>query len=194
MKQEKKQERGNYGANSTLRTRFRKINRLGDPARRLWVLGDCAAVRDFLGVVLVIAWLIVFSGGFQFIHAFQSKGIGSIVWKLLVGVLYLIAGLYFVINPLLGVAAFTFALAIFFVAEGLVDLVAYFQNRSTTGSGWILFDGIVTLILGLMVWRQWPSSSLWVIGTLVGISMILTGTTRLMLSVASRGLQHSTAG
>jgi uncharacterized membrane protein HdeD (DUF308 family) len=60
--------------------------------------------------------------------------------------------------------------------------------------GWILFDGIITLILGLMVWRQWPSSSLWVIGTLVGIGMILTGTTRLMLSVASRGLQHSTAG
>ena len=87
-----------------------------------------------------------------------------------------------------------FALAIFFVAEGLVDLVAYFQNRSMTGSGWILFDGIVTLILGLMVWRQWPSSSLWVIGTLVGISMILTGTTRLMLSVAARGLQHSTTG
>ena len=146
------------------------------------------------GVVLVIAWLIVFSGGFQFIHAFQSKGIGSIVWKLLVAVLYLIVGLYFLINPLLGVAGFTFALAIFFVAEGLLDLVAYFQNRSATGSGWILFDGIVTLILGLMVWRQWPSSSLWVIGTLVGISMILTGTTRLMLSVAARGLQHSTAG
>jgi uncharacterized membrane protein HdeD (DUF308 family) len=146
------------------------------------------------GVVVIIAWLIVFSGGFQFIHAFQSKGIGSIVWKLLVAVLYLIVGLYFLINPLLGVAAFTFALAILFIAEGLVDLVAYFQNRSATGSGWILFDGIVTLILGLMVWRQWPSSSLWVIGTLVGISMILTGTTRLMLSVAARSLQHSTAG
>jgi uncharacterized membrane protein HdeD (DUF308 family) len=146
------------------------------------------------GVVVVIAWLIIFSGGVQFIHAFQSKGIGSIVWKLLVAVLYLIVGLYFLLNPLLGVAAFTFALAIFFVAEGLVDLVAYFRNRSVTGSGWILFDGVVTLILGLMVWRQWPSSSLWVIGTLVGISMILTGATRLMLSVTARGLEHSTTG
>lgn len=146
------------------------------------------------GVVVVIAWLIIFSGGVQFIHAFQSKGIGSIVWKLLVAVLYLIVGLYFLLNPLPGVAAFTFALAIFFVAEGLVDLVAYLRNRSVTGSGWILFDGIVTLILGLMVWRQWPSSSLWVIGTLVGISMILTGATRLMLSVAARGLEHSTSG
>ena len=145
------------------------------------------------GVVVVIAWLIVFSGGFQFIHAFQSKGIGSVVWKLLVAILYLIVGIYFLLNPLLGVAAFTFALAIFFVAEGLVDLVAYFQSRSARGSGWILFDGIVTLILGLMVWRQWPSSSLWVIGTLVGISMILTGTTRLMLSLTARRLEHSPA-
>src|SRR5580700_1288826 len=143
------------------------------------------------GVVVVIAWLIVFSGGFQFIHAFQSKAIGSIVWKLLVAVLYLIVGIYFLLNPLLGVTAFTFALAIFFVAEGLIDLMAYFQHRNIGGSIWILFDGIVTLILGLMVWRQWPSSSSWVIGTLVGISMIFTGTTRLMLSLSARRLVHS---
>ena len=146
-----------------------------------------------MGVVVVIAWLIIFSGGFQFIHAFKSKGIGSIVWKLLVALLYLIVGLYFLLNPFLGVAAFTFAVAIFFVAEGLVDLVAYFQNRSTTGSGWILFDGLVTLILGLMVWRQWPSSSLWVIGTLVGISMVLTGTTAPRLLGTSRPEACSTA-
>ncbi len=69
----------------------------------------------------------------------------------------------------------------------------YFQNRSAAGSGWILVDGTVTLILGLMVWRQWPSSSLWAIGTLVGISMIFTGTTRLMLSVAAGRLEHGTA-
>jgi len=140
------------------------------------------------GVVVVIAWLIVFSGGTQFIHAFQSKGVGHILWKLLVAVIYLIAGFYFLVHPILGVAAFTLALAIFFVLEGVTDLVAYFQNRSQVGSGWILFDGIVTLILGLMVWRQWPSSSLWVIGTLVGISMIFTGTTRLMLGLAAKKL------
>ena len=136
------------------------------------------------GVVVVIAWLIVFSGGAQFIHAFQSKGVGHILWKLLVAVIYLIAGFYFLLHPILGVAAFTLALAIFFVLEGVTDLIAYFQNRSQAGSGWIFFDGIVTLILGLMVWRQWPSSSLWVIGTLVGISMIFTGTTRLMMGLA----------
>ena len=72
-------------------------------------------------------------------------------------------------------------------------MVAYFKTRHLPGSGWILFDGIVTLILGLLVWRQWPSSSLWVIGTLVGISMIFTGTTRLMLGLAARKVAHGTA-
>lgn len=139
-----------------------------------------------LGVVIVIAWLILLAGGFQLIHAFQSKGIGSTLWKVVVAILYVIVGIYFLLNPLLGVASFTLALAIFFVAEGVLDLVIYFQNRTAGGAGWILLNGIITLILGIMVWRQWPSSSLWLIGTLVGFSMIMTGTARLMISLAAR--------
>jgi uncharacterized membrane protein HdeD (DUF308 family) len=139
-----------------------------------------------LGVVIVVAWLILLAGGFQLIHAFQSKGIGSTIWKVVVAILYVIVGIYFLLNPLLGVASFTLALAIFFVAEGVLDLVIYFQNRTAGGAGWILLNGIITLILGIMVWRQWPSSSLWLIGTLVGFSMIMTGTARLMISLAAR--------
>ena len=175
------------------------LSNLGSGKSIVWailliVFGFLAIALPFAtswGVVVVIAWLIVFSGAFQFIHAFQSHGVGHILWKLLVAILYLIVGIYFLLHPLLGVAAFTLALAIFFVIEGVFDLVAYFQARAIPGSGWILFDGIVTLILGILVWRQWPSSSLWVIGTLVGISMIMTGTTRLMLSLAARRLAHS---
>jgi uncharacterized membrane protein HdeD (DUF308 family) len=145
------------------------------------------------GVVVVIAWLIVFSGTFQFIHAFRSQGAGSILWKVLVAILYLIVGIYFLMNPAIGVAGFTLALALFFVAEGVMDFVAYFQNLNAGGSGWILMNGVVTLILGLLVWRQWPSSSLWVIGTLVGISMIMTGTARLMITLAARRVENSVA-
>ena len=170
------------------------LSNLGSGKSMIWailliIFGFLAIALPFAtswGVVVVIAWLIVFSGGFQFVHAFHSRGVGSILWKLLVAILYLIVGIYFLLHPLLGVAAFTFALAIFFVVEGVFDLVAYFQSRHVAGSGWILFDGIITLLLGLLVWRQWPSSSLWVIGTLVGISMIMTGTTRLMLGLAAR--------
>jgi uncharacterized membrane protein HdeD (DUF308 family) len=177
------------------------LSKLGSGSSIIWaiiliVFGFLAIALPFAtswGVVLVIAWLIIFSGGFQFIYAFQSKGIGHILWKLLVAILYLIVGIDFLLNPLMGVASFTLILAFFFLIEGILDLVAYFQNRSAQGSAWILLDGIVTLILGVLVWRQWPSNSLWVIGTLVGVSMIMTGVTRLMISLAARQLEHAVA-
>jgi len=175
------------------------VSKLGSGGSIAWaivliIFGFLAIALPFAtswGVVVVLAWLIIFSGAFQFVHAFQSQGVGPILWKLLVAILYLVVGIYLLLNPLLGVAAFTLALAIFFVLEGIFDLVAYSKVRQLSGSGWILFDGIVTLILGILVWRQWPSSSLWVIGTLVGISMIFTGTTRLMLSLAARKLTRA---
>lgn len=146
-----------------------------------------------LGVVVIIAWLIIFSGAFQFLYAFHSHGVGSVLWKLLVAVLYLVFGIYFLLHPLIAVATFTLVLAIFFVAEGVVDLVTYFQTRKAGASGWILANGIITLILGLLIWRQWPISALWLIGTLVGISLIMTGMTRLMISLAVRRAEHSMA-
>ena len=54
------------------------------------------------------------------------------------------------------------------------------------GSGWFLIDGIVTLILGVMIWQLWPSSAEWVLGTIVGISIFFSGVTRLMISLAAR--------
>jgi uncharacterized membrane protein HdeD (DUF308 family) len=141
-----------------------------------------------IGVALLIGWLVLLGGLVQFIHAFQSKGIGHIVWKLLVAVFYLAAGAYLIARPALGLASLTLALALFFVAEGVVDVVAYFSTRKSGGSAWMLLDGIVTLVLGLMIWNRWPGPSLWVIGTLVGINMLMTGITRLMMAVAARKL------
>ena len=158
----------------------------------LIVLGMAALALPALtswSVVLVIAWLIISSGVIQFIHAFRSKGVGTILWKVVVALLYLVVGGYLVFHPLMGAAALTLMLAVFFVVEGATDLVTYVKVRKAPGSGWIFFDGIVTLILGLLVWRHWPTGSLWVIGALVGISMISTGVTRLMIGLAARRRQ-----
>ena len=140
------------------------------------------------GAVLVIGWVLIFSSVFQFLHAFKTKGIGSIAWKLLIALLYLGVGIYFLVHPLLGMATLTLALAIFFFAEGLTDLITYFRVRKSGASGWILFNALITLLLGLVIWRHWLSSSLWVVGTLLGISMLLTGMTRLMVTLAARRL------
>jgi uncharacterized membrane protein HdeD (DUF308 family) len=141
-----------------------------------------------IGITIVIGWLVLFAGIAQLVHAFQSKGIGHIVWKLVVAVVYLVAGVYLIAHPVLGVASLTLVLGVFLFAEGVADIVAYFFTRKSGSSPWVLLDGVVTLILGFMIWNGWPLSSAWVIGTLVGISMVMTGTTRLMMILAARKL------
>jgi uncharacterized membrane protein HdeD (DUF308 family) len=152
------------------------------------LLAIALPLASSFGVVIVVGWMLVFSSAVQVLHAFQSKGIGHILWKLLVAALYFGVGIYFLNSPMLGIAALTLAIGFFFLAEGVMDLAAYFRERKLSGSGWILLDGIVTLILGVMIWQHWPASSIWAIGTLVGFSMVMTGVTRLMISVAERKL------
>ena len=94
--------------------------------------------------------------------------------------------MYLITPPAIGVATLTLVLASLFLIEGIFDIALFFQARAIRGSSWILFDGIITLLLGLMIYMQWPSSSAWAIGTLVGVSMIFSSVTRLMLSIAVR--------
>jgi uncharacterized membrane protein HdeD (DUF308 family) len=89
-------------------------------------------------------------------------------------------------HPVTGVASLTLILASLFLIEGILQLVLFFKMRSLQGSSWMLIDGVITLLLGLLIYLQWPSSSAWAIGTLVGISMIMSGVSRVMLSLAVR--------
>jgi uncharacterized membrane protein HdeD (DUF308 family) len=84
------------------------------------------------------------------------------------------------------VATLTLVLASLFLIEGILNIVLYVKMRPMHGSSWVLVDGIITLLLGLMIYMQWPSSSGWAIGTLVGISMIFSGVARVMMSLAVR--------
>lgn len=68
----------------------------------------------------------------------------------------------------------------------MIEIIFYFKISGAANTGWVLFDGIITLILGFLIWRQSPSSSVWVIGTLVGISLIFSGISKFMLSSAVR--------
>ena len=77
-----------------------------------------------------------------------------------------------VTHPLLGVATATIILAIFLCCEGVVEIAFYFHIRRARHAVWVLFDGIVTLILGYLIWANWPSNSASVLGTLIGISLM----------------------
>jgi len=141
-----------------------------------------------LAVNLVVAWLLIFSGAAHLVFAWHTRTTGGVLWELLLGILYIVAGAYLLLHPVAGLASLTLALAIYLFAEGVLELILSFVVRPMPGSGWLLFDGIITLILGVMIWRTWPSSTEWVVGTLVGISMLFSGISRLMLSLAARRL------
>jgi len=155
----------------------------------LIAFGVVAIGSPFLAAVAVnavIAWLIVLAGVVHLMVAFRAHGAGSMIWKVLVGLAYVFFGAYLILHPLLGVASLTLVLASLFLIEGVLDIILFFKMRPVGGAGWVLVDGIVTLLLGLMIYMQWPSSSVWAIGVLVGVSMIISGVTRVMLSLAVR--------
>jgi uncharacterized membrane protein HdeD (DUF308 family) len=174
--------------------------RKGSTLSMLWgvlliVFGVAAVGSPFLAAVAVnaiIAWLIVLAGIVHVILAFHAHAAGGMIWKFLVGIAYLCVGVYAIIHPVLGVASLTLLLASLFLIEGILDVVLFFRMPRVQRSAWVLVDGIITLLLGLMIYEQWPSSSAWAIGTLVGISMIFSGVARVMMSWAVRKATDAT--
>jgi uncharacterized membrane protein HdeD (DUF308 family) len=170
------------------------VGRSGSTVSILWgalliVLGIMAIGAPFLAAVAVsavVAWLIVFAGVVHIVLAFHAHGAGSVIWRLLVGLAYLAFGGYMIAHPLLSVASLTLVLAGLFVIEGVLNLILYARTRQLHGSSWMLIDGIITLLLGLMIYLQWPSSSLWAIGILVGVSLMISGATRIGMTFAIR--------
>jgi uncharacterized membrane protein HdeD (DUF308 family) len=162
----------------------------------LVILGMLAIAEPFLAAVALatfVAWLLIFVGIVHVALAFHAHSGKAMAWKLLVGVAYLFIGGYLLFRPVLGVASLTLMLAFLFLVEGVLDFMLWWKSRSVRGAFWILVDSIITLLLGGMIYVHWPSSSFYAIGTLLGISLIISGVTRVMLSLAVRSLADQVA-
>jgi uncharacterized membrane protein HdeD (DUF308 family) len=130
--------------------------------------------------------MLLASGVTQIIHAIKSKQWGTGFWGTVIGLLGVVAGLMMIFRPLVGLVAMTMLLAIYFLVDGVSEIVAAFRIRPDQGWGWVLFNGIIAVVLGFMVWRQWPVSGAWAIGILVGIHILLTGWTMIILGTGAR--------
>jgi len=162
----------------------------------LIIFGVLAIGEPFLAAIAVatfIAWLLILVGVVHAVLAFHAHSGTSLGWKLLVGLAYIFIGGYLLFRPVVGVATLTLMLAFLFLVEGVLDFMLWWKSRALDGALWILVDSIITLVLGGMIYVHWPSSSVWAIGTLVGISMIISGVTRIMLSLAVRKVAGSLA-
>jgi len=139
-----------------------------------------------IGVVIVVAWVLLFAAVSHLVFAFHTHGVGGVLWQILLALIYGAAGVFMLRNPLAGLVTLTLVLAIFLLIEAALETALYFQVRGKVNAGWILFDAIVTLILAILIWSQWPSSALWFIGTIIGVSLIFSGISRISLASAMR--------
>lgn len=130
----------------------------------------------------------------ELVFAFHSQTVGNFFLKVLLGVLYAIAGIVLVFFPIAGVVALTVLLGILLLAyAGAVAAIA-FRLRPVEGWAWFLFDGIVSLLLGILVLARWPTSSIWAIGTLVGVAVLMGGISRTMVAAKIRSGAGMVAG
>lgn len=144
-----------------------------------------------LASVMLFGWLLVVGGVLQTAHAFGRERWKSFFIDLVAGILYLVAGLILMANPLAGAATLTLVIAVFLWVGGVFRIVASLAVRHHNW-GWLLLNGIVNILLGTLIWQQWPLSGLWVIGLFVGIDMLFNGWALAMLGMAMKRMpQHA---
>lgn len=126
-------------------------------------------------VVMVLGSLLLIGGFLYLFQTSQSGDTSGKVMHIILGIFMILGGIGLIGHPLLTVITLTLMAAIFFIFEGTWKVVMAFSIRPAAGWGHALFSGIISLLLGGLIWGEWPASSAWAVGTLLGVDFLLTG-------------------
>ena len=153
------------------------------------IAGVLAVISPFiagLSVTIAVGVLMIAAGVSRLFLAFKMGTFGRGLLMFVLGALTLVAGGYLVARPGMGLATLTLVLAAYLFVDGVFEIIYAFRRRPIKGWGWRLFSGIAALVLGIMIWRQFPVSGMWAVGTIAGIHMIFAGSSTASLSRAAR--------
>lgn len=170
-----------------LRRKWRWFLALGIALIVLGIIALSVMPAATLATVMILGWLLVFSGVVEAAHGFHVRGWGGMFLHRAGGILGVLIGLLIVTHPVAGALAWTLLFASFFTVIGLFRMVAAIRLKFPNW-GWAVFDGTITLLLGILLWADWPWSGLWFVGLSVGISLLLRGWSSVMLALAVRTL------
>ncbi len=173
-------------------------------ARTILTLGIVLVILGFLSIlapwasglaIQAVVGLLMIGGGITWtVLSFHAHSWGSGLWEALVGVLSVISGVIMLAHPLVSLAILTLVLAAYFISSGVLRMVFAFHYKPLPGWGWVLFNGIVSILLGVMISYQWPFSGIWAIGTLVGIDLLFGGFSLIRIGSVSEDVLKKIAG
>jgi len=141
-----------------------------------------AGIRDNI----LIAWLLILSGCAHVAFGWFARKAGEFRWELILGILYSFIGAFLLYLPFASLTVLAILLAVYLFWESILDFIMGFELRPQPSSRWFLFDAIVTLVLAVTIWKTWTTDTSWMIGALVGVGMLFSGITRLIVSLAAR--------
>lgn len=155
----------------------------------LLVLLGCAIISSSyyatIFSVFILGIFLLGAGIVQIIQGFLARKWSGLFLALMLGVLYIVVGVFCTARPAIAAISITLWIAALCFIAGLFRMLASLILQFE-GWGWVFFNGLITFILGVLIYSEWPLSGLWIIGLFVGIDMILSGWSWILLSLAAK--------
>lgn len=149
------------------------------------ILGALSIAYPFyssLGIEAFFGALFLFGGIFHLFGAFEEKQRDGYIWNFVVGVLYILAGVYLLSHPLIGLLFLSTLLIALFYAQGILTIIFGFQQRKEARYwGWSIISGLLSIGIATLLLVSYPISALWVFGVLVGINLLIFGISLILL-------------
>ena len=139
-----------------------------------------------LAVTVVVGIAFLMAGGARLVGAFMADSFGAGTLTFLWGLVVAVTGFYFLMRPGAGLATLTLVIAMALFVDGITRILVSFKMKPVKGWGWMLAGGIVSVIFAVMIGRQFPESGVWLVGTLVGVSLLFQGFATLSVAGAAR--------
>ena len=157
----------------------------------LVLLGIAAIVLPPIATIaftIIIGWIFLVSGILGLITTFWARQAPGFWWALISAIIAIAAGIVLLLWPISGAVSLTLVLIAFFVVEGIASILYAIEHRNQlTGRwGWMLFSGIVDLILAAIIFSGLPGTAVWALGLLVGINMVFGGVALIGMAMAAR--------
>jgi uncharacterized membrane protein HdeD (DUF308 family) len=141
-----------------------------------------------ISAAILAGWALLFGAVSRLFAVFRADRTSERLTHLGLGLLYLVAGLYLLLFPVSGTITLTIVLVAYFLASGAVMLASAIQTWGSDNTAWRVFLGLLSIVLGVMIWLDLPSSAAWAIGLLLGIQLIFAGTDLIFIAWAARTL------